>query len=75
MFQGGLEMKLIDRKWNPVLGKYENTWLADDESGITADFDTESAEGSVILVISTEATWMKNTSGKWQKSGTTEVIA
>lgn len=68
-------MKLINRKWNAFVGKYENTWLADDETGITADFDSEGAEGSIILVISTEATYMKNTQGKWQKCGSTEVIA
>lgn len=68
-------MKLINRKWNTFVGKYENTWLADDETGITADFDAEGAEGSIILVISTEATYMKNTQGKWQKCGSTEVIA
>ena len=67
-------MKLIGRKWNAYLSKYENTWLADDESGITADFDPDSAEGSIILVIATEATYMKNTQGKWQMSGSTEVI-
>ena len=67
-------MKLIDREWNPHLDKYQNLWLADDESGIVADFDTDSAEGSVIMVISTQATWMKNSQGKWQKCGTTEVV-
>ena len=45
-----------------------------EETGITADFDAEGAEGSIILVISTEATYMKNTQGKWQKCGSTEVI-
>ena len=64
-------MKLIDREWNPHLDKYQNMWLADDESGITSDFDTDCAE---IMVISTQATWMKNSQGKWQKCGTTEVI-
>jgi len=34
----------------------------------------DSAEGSVIIVISTRSTYMKNTAGKWQKVGTTEVI-
>lgn len=67
-------MKLIDRKWNAFAGKYENTWLADDETGITAGFDPDGAEGSIILVISTETTYMKNTQGKWQKCGCTEVI-
>lgn len=67
-------MKLLSRRWNAFLNKYENTWLADDESGITAGFDPDAAEGSIILVITTEATWMKNTQGKWQKCGSTEVI-
>lgn len=67
-------MKLIDREWNAHLNKYQNTWLADDETGIVADFDTEGAEGSMIIVISTQSTYMKNCSGKWQKLGTTEVI-
>ena len=67
-------MKLIDRDWNPHLNKYQNMWLADDESGITADFDPDGAEGSVIMVISTKATWMKNSKCKWQKCGTSEVI-
>lgn len=68
-------MKLINREWNAYLGKYQNMWLADDETGITADFDPESAEGSTIIVISTEATYMKNTAGNWQMCGSTEVIA
>lgn len=67
-------MKLIDGKWNHYLDKCEHTWLADDESQITANFDPECAEGSMIIVISTASTWMKNTQGKWQKVGTTEVI-
>ena len=67
-------MKLIDREWNPYLNKYQNMWLADDESSIVADFDTEGAEGSVIMVISTQATYMKNSVGKWQKCGTSEVV-
>ena len=67
-------MKLISREWNPCMGKYMNMWLADNESDVTADFDPEGAEGSSIVVIATEATYMKNTQGKWQKCGTTEVI-
>lgn len=66
-------MKLIDRDWNPYLNKYQNMWLADDETGIAADFDRDGAEGSVIMVISTQATWMKNSKGKWQKCGSNEV--
>lgn len=67
-------MKLINREWNAYLGKYQNMWLADDESDITANFDPDGAEGSTIIVISTEATYMKNTSAQWQKCGSTEVI-
>jgi hypothetical protein len=67
-------MKLIERDWNEYLGKYENTWLANDESGVTADFDQEGAIGSMIIVIATENVFIKNTEGKWQKSGTNEVI-
>lgn len=68
-------MKLIDREWNIHLNKYQNIWLADDESELSADFDPDGAEGSMIIVISTQANYMKNTNGKWQKLGTTEVIA
>lgn len=67
-------MKLIDREWNAYLDKYMNMWIADDESCITTDFDTDSAAGSTIIVIATSSTWMKNSTGKWQKVGTTEVI-
>lgn len=66
-------MKLIEQNWNPHLEKYENTWLADTDAEITADFDQDSAEGSTIVVISTKSVWVKNTKGKWQKCGTTEV--
>ena len=68
-------MKLIDHEWNETLCKRTNTWLANDESKITAGFDPESAEGSMILVISTNSTFIKNADGKWQKLGTSEVIA
>lgn len=67
-------MKLIGSEWNPYLNRCQNMWIADDESGITPDFDSDSATGSSIFVISTEATYMKNTKGQWQKCGTTEVI-
>ena len=67
-------MKLINRDWSACMCKYMNMWLADEESQITADFDPEGAEGSTIIVIATESTYMKNTQGKWQKCGTTEVI-
>lgn len=67
-------MKLIDETWSHVLHTFFRTWLADNESEVTAGFDPDSAEGSMILVISTNATYMKNTQGKWQKCGTTEVV-
>ena len=67
-------MKLTDREWNAYLNKYQNMWLADDDSDIASDFDPDGAEGSMIFVISTQSTYMKNCSGKWQKCGTTEVI-
>lgn len=67
-------MKLIERDWNEYLGQYENTWLADNEDDIAADFDPEGAIGSMIIVIATENVFIKNTEGKWQKSGTNEVI-
>lgn len=67
-------MKLIDREWIPELGAYQHLWLADRESDITAGFDPEGAAGSAIQVIETKSTYMKNTEGKWQKVGTTEVI-
>lgn len=67
-------MKMIGSEWNPYLNQCQNMWIADDENSITADFDPASAVGSSIFVIATEATYMKNTVGKWQKCGTTEVI-
>lgn len=67
-------MKLIDRSWNAYLGKFENTWVADSEFDIPSGFDEESAEGSVILVIFPQVVYMKNSKGKWQKMGTTEVL-
>lgn len=67
-------MKLIEQRWNPHLAQYEKTWLADTVDEITANCDPDSACGSVILVISTGDSYMKNTECKWQKVGTTEVI-
>ena len=51
-------MKRIGRRWNTYLDRYEDTWLADDESAITADFAPDCACGSIIMVISTESTWL-----------------
>lgn len=67
-------MKLIDREWNAFLNKYMNMWLANEDSDIAADFDPDGAEGSMILVIASQSTYIKNTEGKWQKYGSTEVI-
>ena len=67
-------MKLISREWNNYLGKYTNMWLTNDASEITPDCDPDGAEGSMILVIASQATYMKNTDCKWQKYGTSEVI-
>lgn len=67
-------MKLIEQKWNSHCGQYERTWLADTEAEIVENFDQDCASGSTILVISTKSVWMKNTQGKWQKCGTTEVV-
>ena len=66
-------MKLVEREWNEYLNKYENVWLANDETGINKDFDCDSAEGSIIMVISNKSVWIKNADCKWQKCGTTEV--
>lgn len=68
-------MILLESKWSFPQGKTERTWLADDESELTADFDPTSAAGSSVIVIGTGAVWMKNTKEKWQKMGTTEVLA
>lgn len=68
-------MRLINQEWVPCLGAYNNTWLADTAEEITADCDPKCACGSMILVISTGDTYIKNTQGKWQKFGSDEVIA
>ena len=67
-------MKLIDSKCVGYPGKFLRTWLANNEDDITSDFDPESVEGSMIMVISTGAMYIKNCDGKWQKYGTSEVI-
>ena len=68
-------MTLIERELVGASNKYRNMWLADTDSDIPANFDPDSAVGSVIMVIATQETWMKNSQGKWQKCGTTEVRA
>ena len=67
-------MKLIDKSWNPYLGKYEHCWLADTEDELTAGFDA-GTDVSMAFVIETGDTWVKNSKGQWQKVGTTEVKA
>ena len=67
-------MKLIEREWNEFLNKYQHMWIADTDSEITPGFDPEAAEGSMIIVIASNSTYMKNSVGKWQKCGTEEVI-
>lgn len=67
-------MKLIDREWNEHLGKYQRVWLANDPSDIKPGFDPDAAEGSMIIVISTQTTYMKNCDCQWQKCGSTEVL-
>lgn len=67
-------MKLIEHEWNPCLGAYEKTWIADTASELTPNFDPDSACGSLVMVIATGSTYMKNSAGKWQKIGSTEVI-
>ncbi len=67
-------MKLMDKEWNGCQNKYEHLWVAEYEAEIIANFDSESAAGSMIFVISTKDTWIKNERGKWQKCGTEETI-
>lgn len=67
-------MKLIEQEWNPHLNAYEKTWIADEAGELEASFDSDSACGSIIMVISTGSTYMKNSAGKWQKVGSTEVV-
>ncbi len=67
-------MKLIEQKWNPHLNKYDKTWLANYDSELTADFDPDCSEGSVVIVVGSDSTYMKNADGRWQKYGTTEVL-
>lgn len=67
-------MKMINEKWNTCLAQYESEWIADTEEELTADFVTDCACGSFVFVISTGNGYMKNSVGKWQKIGSTEVI-
>jgi hypothetical protein len=67
-------MKLIDKKWNPYLSQHESEWIIDTEEELTAGFAPDCACGSFAFVISTGNGYMKNSVGKWQKIGSTEVI-
>lgn len=67
-------MKIIDREYNALQDKPTYTVLADTASEITADVYPECAVGSMIIVVGTKDIYIKNTEGKWQKYGTTEVI-
>ena len=67
-------MKLIEQNWNPHLNKYDKTYLANTEDVLSADFDPDCSEGSIIMVIDSGSTYVKNADGKWQKYGTTEVL-
>lgn len=68
-------MKLIIMEWNPTLDGYQKSWLADNESQVTASFDPDSTPGSTIYVISTKNVYVKNTNGRWQKAGTTSEVS
>lgn len=69
-------MILINSEWNEHLAKYEVTYLADTKAEVEkSKIDPNCAMGSVIFVISTGDTYMKNTDNKWQKVGSEEVLA
>lgn len=68
-------MIVIDKRWNTLLQAHEITYLANTAADVdVSELDQNCAAGSAILVIATESVWIKNTEGKWQKSGTTEVL-
>jgi hypothetical protein len=67
-------MKIIEREYNPLQDKATYTVLADAASEVTANLYPECAIGSTILCVATKDIFIKNTEGKWQKFGTTEVI-
>ena len=68
-------MTLIEQHLTQYPNEYRRVWLADDASQITAGFDPDSAEGSVIYVIASKDVYFKNSKKQWQKAGTIEVIA
>lgn len=67
-------MKLIDSKLMEHPDKRLNTWITDSEADVKPGFDADSYEGSMIVCIDTKAVYMKNSAGKWQKFGSTEVV-
>lgn len=67
-------IKLIHSEWNETTGGYQRDWLADDASQITAGFGASDNPGSTIYCIADQSVYIKNTQGKWQKAGTTEVV-
>lgn len=68
------KLKLVESTFNWILNGYIKTWLADSLDDISSDFDPESVSGSSIVVIETKEVFVKNTEGKWQKFGTSEVL-
>lgn len=67
-------MKPLKSEWNEAQRKYYREWLADNDSDITADFDADSAAGSLILVTTSGTVYIKNTQDKWQEFGGSKVI-
>lgn len=68
-------MILINQQWSNTQKAWINEWQSDDGSDISANFDPTCAVGSTIMVISSKTFYIKNSKGKWQKLGSTEVIA
>lgn len=68
------KLKLVESTFNWILNGYIKTWLADSLDDVSSDFDPESVAGSSIVVIETKEVFVKNTEGKWQKFGTSEVL-
>ena len=70
-------MKIRAREYVPAQDKADYTFLADSVADIPADMNErypDAAVGSTIIVIEIGAMIVKNTKGKWQKFGTSEVI-
>lgn len=64
----------IERKINVLQKKYEDSFIADSASEITAGFSSESAIGSTIICIAEGEVYIKNSKGKWQLFGGTKEI-